>query len=552
LKNPGYLLLLILCITSCTNQSPDIKVSLYQEQVPVLIGKNNNPVLRLKLEKPDYLETVILKAITISLNGTDDLTDIKTVRIFYLGEIKNYENDIKKIQFGKDLNPDKLVLFEGNQKLDCKKNYFWVSFELSEKANLHHKVDVGCLKILLADGTTVKLNIKSPPIKQRIGVAVRKHMDDDVHTYRIPGLAITNNGTLLGIYDVRRNSSRDLQGDIDIGLSRSVDGGRSWEPMQIVLDMGEWGGLPQKFNGASDGCILVDKNSDNIFIAGLWMHGVLDSNGQWIKGLTETSEEWEHQWKRRGSQPGFGVKQTTQFLITKSSDDGKTWGKPINITRATKNPAWWLWAPAPGRGITLEDGTLLFPTQGRDSTGNAFSNIMFSKDGGKHWEKSKAAYSGTNENMVVQLSDESLMINMRDGTNRNNDSDTNGRAIAITDDMGETWTEHPTSHGALVESACMACLHKHNYTKNGKKKHILLFSNPNTKKRRHHTTIKVSFDDGKTWPEKYWLLLDAGKNKGYSCMTSIDENTIGILYEGSQADMTFESIPLKELIGNYY
>jgi sialidase-1 len=76
----------------------------------------------------------------------------------------------------------------------------------------------------------------------------------------------------------------------------------------------------------------------------------------------------------------------------------------------------------------------------------------------------------------------------------------------------------------------------------------LLFSNPNTKTDRHHMTIKVSLDDGLTWPEKYWLLLDEGNSRGYSCLTSIDENTIGILYEGSQADMTFESIPLKEIL----
>lgn len=61
-------------------------------------------------------------------------------------------------------------------------------------------------------------------------------------------------------------------------------------------------------------------------------------------------------------------------------------------------------------------------------------------------------------------------------------------------------------------------------------------------------TLKVSLDDGKTWPEKYWKLLDEGNSAGYSCLSSIDENTIGILYEGSQAHMTFESLPLEEIL----
>jgi hypothetical protein len=62
----------------------------------------------------------------------------------------------------------------------------------------------------------------------RSGVAVRKHNDDNVYSYQIPGLVITNNGTLLASYDVRRNSRRDLQGNIDIGISRSTDGGQTW------------------------------------------------------------------------------------------------------------------------------------------------------------------------------------------------------------------------------------------------------------------------------------------------------------------------------------
>jgi sialidase-1 len=57
--------------------------------------------------------------------------------------------------------------------------------------------------------------------------------------------------------------------------------------------------------------------------------------------------------------------------------------------------------------------------------------------------------------------------------------------------------------------------------------------------------MKVSFDEGMTWPEKYWILLDEGRS-AYSSITSVDEQTIGILYEGSQAHMTFQKIALTE------
>jgi sialidase-1 len=382
----------------------------------------------------------------------------------------------------------------------------------------------------------------------RIGIAVRKHNDDNVHTFRIPGLVTTNSGTLLAVYDARRDSRRDLQGNIDIGISRSTDGGSTWEPMVIALDMGEWGGLPQKFNGVSDACLLNDKGTGNIIVAGLWMYGVIDDSGRWIENLTDTSQAWNHQWRTRGSQPGFGVKESSQFLIAKSTDDGRNWEKPFNITTMCKNKEWWLWAPAPGNGITLDDGTLVFPTQGRDKEGVPFSNLSYSRDGGLTWKTSNPAYTNTTECAVVQLDDGSIMLNMRDNRNRNNNGPDNGRAIAVTSDLGVTWSEHPTSHKALNEPVCMASLIKHTYTDSGKQRSILFFSNPSTKRGRHHITIKASLDNGNTWPEEHQLLLDEGSGNGYSCLTSINNKYIGILYESSQADLVFQKIPVKEIV----
>src|SRR3546814_115182 len=81
------------------------------------------------------------------------------------------------------------------------------------------------------------------------GIALRRHGEDGVDTYRIPGLATSNKGTLIAVYDVRYNNAADLQANIDIGMSRSADGGETWEPMKVIMDMGEWGGLPEAANG---------------------------------------------------------------------------------------------------------------------------------------------------------------------------------------------------------------------------------------------------------------------------------------------------------------
>lgn len=64
-------------------------------------------------------------------------------------------------------------------------------------------------------------------------------------------------------------------------------------------------------------------------------------------------------------------------------------------------------------------------------------------------------------------------------------------------------------------------------------KSILLFCNPESYNSRDHMTLKVSLDDGKTWPEERKILLDEYGGFGYSCITSVDGETIGILYESS-------------------
>ena len=289
------------------------------------------------------------------------------------------------------------------------------------------------------------------------------------------------------------------------------------------MDMGEFGGKSQKENGCSDPNILVDPATGRIFVTAVWTHG----------------KPGTHQWVGRGSEPGFGIHQTSQFLMVTSDDDGKTWSEPRNLTRELKKEEWHLFAPAPGNGIALKDGTLVMPTQGRDAEGLPFSNITYSKDGGKTWTVSEPARQDTTECAVVELSDGSLMLNMRDNRNRRNKSSSNGRAVAVTSDLGKTWQTHSSDHGALPEPTCMASLIRH-----GK---VLLFSNPNNRFQRSDITIQVSLDDGVTWPKK--LLLDEGKGRGYSSLVMVDDETVGILYESSRANLVFQKVPLSLLIG---
>lgn len=528
---PATLFCCLTVLCSFTIQAETIKAVVQQQQFPVLINKSQNKILSVLCYAQ---EAATVEAFELSFKGTTDIRDLEYIYISSGNQV---------VTSSKVDGKSKLILPVHFNIKDT--TIFTITCDLKGTTNLSHFIDVQCKQIQTDKGKIIPQDTSN--IRQRTGVAVRDYKQEGVHTSRIPGIATTNQGTLLAIYDARWESSRDLQGHMDIGVNRSTDGGQSWEPMRTALDMKEWGGLPEKFNGVSDACILVDRKSGKIFIAGLWMHGILDKDGKWIEGLTRESKNWQHQWHGRGSQPGLSEKETSQFIITSSEDDGRTWSDPVNITSTTKKPEWWLFAPAPGQGITLTDGTLVFPTQGRDANGVPFSNITYSKDGGRSWHTSTPSYTNTTECAVAQLSNNSLMLNMRDNRNGKEKGADNGRAVFTTTDLGASWTEHPTSHGALREPVCMASLLCHHYTQKGKEEALLLFSNPNSKTHRNNMTIKVSFDEGKTWCSKN-ILLDAGGSFGYSCLTSLDENTIGILYESSRAQMVFQRISLQEIL----
>ena len=220
-----------------------------------------------------------------------------------------------------------------------------------------------------------------------------------------------------------------------------------------------------------------------------------------------------------------------------------TWSKPENLTRTLKQESWWLLAPSPQSGFTMPDGVLVMPVQGREGQGDleTFATLMVSQDHGKSWTVGEPAYRGGSECQAALLCDGSIMLNMRNDHER-------FRAVAVTKDLGKTWEPHATSRNTLIEPNCNGSLLRVDTVVDGKKMHLLLFANPHTQKGRTHHTVQVSFDDGQTWPESHHLLLDEGLGAGYPSLTRVDDDHVGIVYEGSQAHLTFERIPLRELL----
>lgn len=510
-------------------------------QIPILIERHDNVLCYMRINAH---EAKVLDNVSVTFGQDVPLEQIKLVKLYYGGTEaiqdggKNRFAPVEYISAhapGKTLSvnpsyaikkseivPQKnSVLLTGNQNLYPGVNFFWVSIEMKLEASLLTKITAEVTGVT-ADGQSLPVKcVSAPNVIRRLGVGVRHAGDDGAAAFRIPGLVTTNKGTLLGVYDVRYNSSVDLQEHINIGLSRSIDGGKTWEKMRLPLAFGEYGGLPAAQNGVGDPSILVDTKTNTIWIVAAWTHGMGNQRAWW------------------SSQQGMDVNHTAQLVLVKSTDDGKTWSEPINITEQVKHPEWYFLLQGPGRGITMEDGTLVFPIQyiGKDRIPNA--GIMYSKDRGETWTIHNHARTNTTEAQVAEVVPGTLMLNMRD--NRGG-----SRAVYTTSDLGMTWKEHESSRTALPEPVCMASLISVKAADNILGKDILIFSNPNTTNARKNITIKISLDGGNTWAHQ--LLLDEGENWGYSCLTMVDKETIGILYESSVAHMTFQCIKLKDIV----
>lgn len=504
-------------------------LEIIQYKVPLYINRPENILFEVKFTV-NTAEPANLQKINIQFSDKSDLTVASNVSAVILTS----ENAL----FGRANQFKERTEITGTHIFQKGANTIQFNFSANKAANLHSSFSLKEIELFFENEKPVKITVDQK-FAYRPATVLRQQGQDNCDTYRIPGLITTNSETLIAVYDNRYNNSKDLQGDIDIGMSRSTDGGQTWEPMKVIMDMGEYGGRQEELNGIGDPCILYDHKTGTIWVAALWMSGASAKDMLW----------W-------ASKPGMKPEETGQFMLAKSTDDGKTWSQPINITSQIKNPGWQLILQGPGRGITMKDGTLVFPAQFKADLGEkaldggqftCHSTIVYSKNQGKTWQIGTGAKSNTTEAQVVELTDGSLMLNIRDDRNRTDKDETNGRAVAVTTDLGKTWNTHTSSNSALQEPNCMASIISADLENNGKTQQVLFFSNPASKTERSHMTIKASLDGGLTWQKEHQVVLNAENGYGYSCMTMVDNKTIGILYEGVK-ELYFQKIAVAEVL----
>ncbi len=297
---------------------------------------------------------------------------------------------------------------------------------------------------------------------------------DGYVTYRIPAIETAQDGTLLAFAEARKYNwydPGDADNDIDLVLKRSTDGGLTWSAMQIIEDPGEkW--------SSGNPATVVDKDNGRV-----WLFYI------------------RVQPKRAGQ----------QTLARTSDDHGVTWSDPIDLSEVAG-------VVGPGGPIWCKGGLLIAPTFGAKGLW-----AFYSEDHGKTWHAGESipGNPGGNENQLVELSDGKLLMDCRQS------SSIPHRWMATSDDRGKTWSN--ARPGMVTRNTTVACAIE-NYTQQseGVEKNRIVWTGP--RGGRKNMVIRVSYDDAQTFPVE--RLFGEGRG-GYSDITILDDDSIGVFWEGS-------------------
>ena len=310
------------------------------------------------------------------------------------------------------------------------------------------------------------------------------------HTYRIPALLLTQQGSVLAFCEGRKTSASD-HGDIDLIMKRSVDDGLTWSPQSVVYEEGDTAQIT-----IGNPCPVIDATTGTI-----WMPFTRDNKS---------------------------------VLLTSSTDDGLTWSVPRDLTAEVTQPDWNWVALGPGVGLQLTrgpfPGRMLIPCDHKIAHNKkeleCNSHLMFSDDGGLSWRISEPIQVGGNECQLIERVDGSLLLNTR------MQGDFQGyRGVSVSHDGGMTWSPIK-QETQLPCPRCQASLIRYD-------EEWMLFCNPVSRESfegqfrlsRERLTIRASRDDGRTWPIE--RVLHDGP-AAYSSLARLSDGTILCLYEGGE------------------
>jgi sialidase-1 len=306
-------------------------------------------------------------------------------------------------------------------------------------------------------------------------------MRPGVSCYRIPSLITAPNGDLVAAIDERVESCRDMNPnkDINIVMRRSPDDGVTWSALETVVD------YPLGIS-ASDPSMIVDRMTGKIFLFYNYMDHTKESGVYYLH-------------------------------VMHSSDNGRTWSESRDITSLITKPEWHADFKfiTSGRGIQTSEGTLLHTLVNLHHGTHLFG----SDDHGSNWYLLDTALEPADESIVVELVDGTWMVNSR----YNNSG---MRYLHTSRDKGRTWTSAPEP--ALIDPGCNGSIIRYTSIADGYKKNRLLFANAKTADQRTNMTVRISYDEGRTWSTGKTIYPGSS---AYSSLTILDNGEIGLLFE---------------------
>jgi sialidase-1 len=333
--------------------------------------------------------------------------------------------------------------------------------------------------------------------------------DSGYHTFRIPSI-VGHGDVLLAFCEGRLHGPGDA-GEIDVVLRRSLDAGRTWEPLQVVCSVpGKTCGNPTPVIDPGSGDVVlvtVQNGADAVELAAL--RGVDAQDGR-------------------------------RVFVQRSSDDGATWSAPEEITAQVKSPDWGWYATGPCHGIAVRRGPhagrLVAPANHSVVPADADEieparlprygggHCIVSDDGGRSWrvgfvDRNDGAEINANETAVAELEDGRLYFNAR-----NHRGTGTARVHAWSPDGGETIEatyapiEEVTAPGIQGSVLTVA---------NGR----VLLSTPVHPEIRRELTVFASDDEGHSW--RPGLVVHQGM-AGYSDLVPLPDGQVGLFYEAGE------------------
>jgi len=323
----------------------------------------------------------------------------------------------------------------------------------------------------------VQTKNKVPDFKNLFNAKMRT----GVSCYRISAIITAPNGDLVAAIDERVPSCGDLKWskDINIVMRRSVDNGDSWSEIETVVDY-PFG------KSASDPSMIVDKVTGVIFLFFNFMDLDNEKNVYYLK-------------------------------VIKSIDNGQTWSSPIDITSQIAKSEWHndFKFITSGRGIQTSSNKLLHTLVNLENGLHLFG----SDDHGESWYLLDTPIIPGNESKIVELIDGTWMINSRINSK-------GIRFVHTSTDGGATWLSKPDS--TLIDPGCNASIIRYTSIKEGADKNRLLFSNAKMKDNRINMTVRISYDEGKSWTNGKTIY---NEGSAYSSMSILANGDIGLFFE---------------------